>query len=131
MKKIRKLGLKLAMFDGLWSIPMAMIGFWLIGVIMQSWFGLASGSYDMAFFQPLFLSIGIVIGAMNAAVLGMWFGIRGLYRFIYGTRDDDGLYVNPSKNEFQKLTSWQKFLLAFSVLFSYFWAVIVVYLKLV
>ena len=131
MKTLRKIGLKLAMFDGLWSFPLTVFGFWLIGFVMQSWVGLAAGSYDIAFFQLLFLAIGIVIGAMNASVLGLWFGLRGFYRFIYGTKANDGKYINPSKEEWKKLTSCQKFAIAFFVLFSYFWAVIIVYLKLV
>lgn len=129
MKTLRKIGLKLAMFDALWSFPLTMVAFVALGALLQH-FDLAAGAYDIAFFQPLLIAVGVVVGAANAAVLGKWFNFRGLFRFMYGT-EKRGQYSNPSKEEWKNLTSWQKFALSLAVYFLYFFAVIMVYLNLV
>ena len=119
-------------FDGIWSIPLAFIAFWLVGLILTTFFGLAVGTYDMAFIQPLFLSIAVVVGATNAAVLGLWFNFRGLYKWFYGFKDkESGKIINYSKENWLKLTAWQKFvifLFTFSFLIS---AVIIVYIQMI
>ena len=117
--------------DGIWSVPLAFTVFWLVGVIFSAVFGMAVGTYDMAFIQPLFLSAGVVIGATNIAVLGLYFTFRGLYRYLYGQQDADGRWVNFSKIDWKKLTQWQRYLIAFGFFLVFFSAIIIVYLKFV
>src|SRR5690606_11745587 len=75
-EKMKQIKYFLEKFDGIWSVPLAMFAFWFIGYLMQVVFGLASGAYDMAFFQPLFLAIAVVITAANAAMVGMKFNFK-------------------------------------------------------
>ena len=130
MTKFKKTLRWLSLYDGVWSVPFAFLGFWLVGLLLQ-FLDVSAGSYDIAFVQPLFLAIAVVIGATNAAVGGMWFTFRGLFRFFYGYTDDNGQYVNKSKEEFQKLQPWQKFAFSFGVFYFYVWAVVSVYLKMI
>lgn len=116
--------------DGLWSVPVAIAGFWFAGMFLPRLFGYGTGSYDPAFIQPLFLAIAIVIGATNAAIGGLYFTFRGLYRYLYGEKKN-GVERNYSKENWQELTPWQRYAIAFGVFFYYVSAVIVVYLKLV
>jgi len=126
----KKIKYFLEQFDGIWSIPMTIFGFWLIGLTIQ-FFDMTAGSYDLAFFQPLFLAVGIVVGAVNFTIIGMYFTFRGIYRFFYGYKDENGAVINHSKEEWQKLLPWQKF--AFSFLLFYFLvqSIVSVYLKMI
>lgn len=128
---LKKLKYTLQQFDGLWSVPFSFFLFWFVGVILTTIFGYGTGSYDMAFIQPLFLAGAVVIGATNFAVMGMYFTIRGLYRYLYGEKKSDGSIVNYSKRNWLSLTVWQRFLLTFFVLFYFSTAVIFVYSLLI
>lgn len=120
-----------ALFDGVWSVPLAFVAFWLVGLILTAVFDFAAGTYDIGFVQPLFLAAGIVIGASNISVAGMYFTFRGLFRFFYGYTDRSGLIINESKNLWKDLSPSFRFGIAFTVFFSFFWGVILVYLALV
>jgi hypothetical protein len=126
-KKIRYF---LEQFDGVWSIPLTILGFWLIGLTIQ-FFDVTAGSYDLAFFQPLFLAVGIVVGAVNAAIIGMYFTFRGIYRFFYGYKDENGDIINQSKEEWKGLLPWQKFAFSFFVFYFLVYQIVSVYLKLI
>ena len=117
--------------DGIWSVPLAFLAFWFIGVVLQLIFGKTVGTYDESFIQPLFLSAAIVIGATNVAIAGMWFTFRGLFKYIYGYKDEQGVFINPSKEDFKKLGPWQKISISLLVFLCFFSAVIVVYRMLV
>lgn len=133
---LKKISYWIQHLDGIWSVPLAFTAFWLVGIFLQF---LGShgkdpggvGSYDLAFIQPLFLACGIVIGATNAAIWGLFFTFRGLYRYLYGKLDSTGHSKNYSKENWSELTAWQRYLVAFFVYFYYATAIIVVYLKLV
>lgn len=127
MKKVKYF---LQLFDGFWSVPLAFVGFWMVGTVLST-FNAATGVYDVSFIQPLLLAVAVVVGAANAAIAGLYFSFRGLYRFIYGTKDSEGKPINFSKIKWKALTAWQQFVIALSVFFCYFFAVILVYLKLV
>lgn len=119
--------------DGIWSVPLIIAFFWLAGNILQAVGGYGTGSYDLAFVQPLLLAIGIVVGATNAAIWGVFFTFRGLYRYMYGQRkyDAPGGRINYSKIDWLKLTVWQRYLVAFGCFFFFVAAILLVYLKLV
>lgn len=120
----------LQLADGVWSVPLSFLAFWFLGVTLSA-LNMATGVYDISFIQPLLLAAAIVIGATNIAIGGLWFTFRGLYRFLYGQRQNSGELVNFSKIKWKNLTSWQQFAISLLVFFSFFWAVIIVYLKLV
>lgn len=126
----KKIKYYLQLADGVWSVPVALGVFWFAGILMQKYFGYGTGSYDPAFIQPLFLAIGIVIGATNASVWGLYFTFRGLYRYLYGQRKNERR-VNYSKIDWLNLTVWQRYLVAFFVFLYFSSAIILVYLKLV
>jgi hypothetical protein len=138
MKKIKYY---LQLVDGIWSVPLAIAGFWLIGSLFTAVFGLAAGTYDIGFWQPLFLAAGIVIGATNIAVWGMYFTFRGLYRYLYGQkiqeRDEKGVLtgkeirINYSKKDWLKLPISHRYLVAFGVFTYFVSAIIIVYLQFV
>jgi len=120
----------LEQYDGIWSIPFAFITFWLIGIVLQ-FLDVTAGSYDLAFIQPLFLAIGIVIGAVNATIVGLRFTFKGFYRYIYGYRNEDGIIINQSKEDFKKLELWQKFIVAFLPFYFLVALIVIVYLKMI
>jgi hypothetical protein len=130
-QNLKKLLFYLQHFDGLWSVPLAFAIFWFAGILLQAFFGYGSGTYDPGFIQPLFLAAAVVIGATNVAVMGMFFTFKGLYRYLYGEKNTEGNIINYSKFNWKQLTSWQRYLVAFSVFFYYVSAVIIVYLKMV
>jgi len=126
----KRLKIFLQLYDGVWSVPLAFLSFWFLGVSLAS-LGMATGVYDISFIQPLLLAAAIVIGASNIAIGGLFFTFRGLYRFLYGQRNPDGEFVNFSKIKWKSLLPWHQFIVSLSVFFFFFWAVIIVYLKLV
>jgi hypothetical protein len=130
-KSLKKLKFYLQHVDGIWSVPLVFVTFWIAGIVLQWFGGYGVGTYDPGFIQPLFLSIGIVIGATNAAIGGLFFTFRGMYRYLYGQRDEKGSLRNYSKENWLKLTAWQRFAIVFFVFFYYVSAVIIVYLHLV
>ena len=120
--------------DGIWSLPLAFAAFWCYGIVSGWLFGYGTGSYDPAFLQPLFLAILIVIGATNAAVLGIYFTFRGLHRYLYGKYKKvytSKIWQNQSKEDWKKLSEWQRFLIVFVTFFLFLFAIILVYITLV
>lgn len=135
MKTIKKIFKRffyyLQLVDGVWSVPLMFLIFWLAGLVLQFFFGFGTGIYDPSFIQPLFLAGAVVIGATNIAVGGLYFTFRGMYRYIYGQKHETGNLVNYSKRDWTKLTEWQRYLVVFCVFLYYVSATIVVYLKLI
>lgn len=128
----KKIWYYIQLVDGLWSVPLMFVLFWIAGILLQFIFGYGTGVYDVSFWQPLFLAGGIVIGATNFAVGGLYFTFRGLYRYIYGQKRADGNgLINYSKKDWTKLTEPQRYAVAFIVFLYYVSAIIIVYLKLV
>lgn len=132
MKNIKKkIVYFLQMFDGIWSVPLAFGMFWVFGVVMTLLFGDTTGVYDMAFMQPLFLAAAIVIGASNIAVLGLYFTFRGIYKHVYGFKNSHGVVINKSKEAWEDLKPLEQIVISFSVFFLFFFAVVMVYLKMI
>lgn len=137
LKNIAKKALYyIQLVDGIWSVPLGFFLFFICGYALSLFFGYTVGFYDPSFIQPLFLAATIVIGATNVAIGGLYFTFRGLYRYLYGTKKKDKetgkkVFVNYSKIDWVKLTTWQRFVISFSVFFLFVLATIIVYLKLV
>jgi hypothetical protein len=117
--------------DGIWSVPLTIAAFWLIGVIIQAVFGYGAGSYDPAFIQPLLLAATVVIFATNLANVGLWFNFRGIHRYLYGYKDENGQWINPSKEDWKQLAPLHRLLLTLFVLFAFMVLVVIVYSILV
>jgi hypothetical protein len=128
---IKKIKFWLHHIDGMWSVPLAFLVFWMTGLLLSGLFGYGTGTYDPGFIQPLFLATAIVAGATNAAIIGVYFTFRGIYKYLYGERKKDASWINYSKKDWLKLAVWQRILIGFGVFFYYVSAVLVVYLKLV
>jgi hypothetical protein len=118
-------------YDGVWSVPLAFFAFYFVGLALTSLFGYGTGFYDPAFIQPLFLAGAVVIGATNMATVGIYFTFRGLFRYLYGFRNKEGIFENQSKTDWKELKVWQRFIVAFFSFFFFVVAIITVYLKMV
>mgnify|MGYP001349944372 CR=1 FL=1 len=127
MKKIKYL---LQHIDGIWSVPVGFFVFFFIGLLLSSVFGMAVGGYDMAFIQPLALAGTIVIGATNMAIGGLYFTFRGIYKYLYGYKEDNEI-LNYSKLDFQLLTPIQRICITLISLYFFLLSIIIVYLNLV
>lgn len=83
--------------EELWSIPLAFLIFFFSPVLLR-WIDPTAGTYDAGIFQIiLFASICLLV--FNGLT---WMGIKQLFPelFIY--------FQNQFKDEFQKLTEWQR-----------------------
>src|SRR5690606_33832678 len=91
----------LSLNDWIWSLPLSCVAFFMVGVLMQWYFGDGAGVFDPAYIQKAFLAaFYMVIG--NAVVqFGMWFNMRGFHRYFYSRK-------SSVKQDFKTLTSWQK-----------------------
>jgi hypothetical protein len=128
---IKKVKFWLHHLDGLWSVPLAFLTFWLVGELFTYLFGFGTAVYDAAFFQPLFLSIAIVIGATNAAIWGLRFNFKQIYKYLYGEKHSQGNRVNYSKVDWKHLSNIQRIIISGFMFLFYVTMIIIVFLKLV
>jgi hypothetical protein len=109
-------------FDGLWALPIAFALFVFVGYILQEIGGLGTGSYDIAFIQPLFLATAVVIGATNAAVWGLYFTFRDCHQWLYGL---------TGRSKFRNMDIYFKTIISLFVFFLFFFAIILIFKSLV
>jgi hypothetical protein len=128
MKKIKYY---LKKWDAIWSLPLAFFIFYYSGILLQTFFGYGTGSYDPAFLQPLFLAAVVVIGATNAGILGLYFTLKGLHNYLYGQRGDDGKLINFSKIDWKKIDPTHRLIITLAMMVYFITAILLVYLKLV
>lgn len=132
---LKKLKFLVQLLDGVWSVPLGFIIFWISGLLLSAVFGYGTGTYDPGFIQPLFLAATIVIGATNIALLGLYFSFRGLYRYLYGQKktgaNGQSYLMNYSKKDWLELKVTHRFLIAFLVFFFYVTATIIIYCQLI
>ena len=132
MKTIfKKLYYRLQLFDGLWSLPLSIIGFWIVGMLLTALFGYSVGTYDVGFIQPLFLAIAVLIGAANAALGFLYFFARGIFKWFYGRKDGAGKRIVDSVVDWQNLRPHQRFHIFFFVLFFMIGLIVIVYLSFI
>lgn len=128
---IKKLKWLLQHADGIWSVPLAFAAFYFVGLLLTWLFGYGTGTYDPGIIQPLFIAAAVVIGATNISIGGMYFTFRGLYRYIFGQRDESGAWKNYSKEDWLKLSVCARYIVAFVVFFFFFASILLVFLRLV
>jgi hypothetical protein len=104
MKKVLRY---LQMYDGVWSIPLAFLGFFMAGRYGYEYFGDALISTE--YIQVVFMAALILIFANFVVFLGINFNFRSLQRYFYSIEIKEQI-----KNE---LTVWQRIKL---YLFVYF-----------
>lgn len=123
---------KLQLRESFLSIPILFLVFYFVGVLLTWLFGMATGFYDPAFVQPLFMAGLVVNGAAAFAQFIAYFYFRsGVHRYIWGVyKPDEKAIVNYSKADFKLLTSWQRLVLSLSVFCFFVLLVVLVYLRL-
>jgi len=106
MKKVLKY---LQMYDGLWSVPLAFLAFFLVGRYGYEYFGDALISTE--YIQIVFMAALILIFANFVVFLGINFNFRSLQRYFYSTEIKEQIK--------QELTVWQRIKLYLFVYFSF------------
>lgn len=116
--------------DGIWSVPLAFFIYVIVGLALGWFFGYGTGTYDPGFIHPIFLAIAVVFAAVNGASITLYFGMRGLHRYIWGQKEN-GKLINKSKEDFLQLQPWQRIVIGFISLLFFVFCTLLVYLKLV
>jgi hypothetical protein len=127
----KKIKFFLQLRDGIWSVPVAFFIYVLVGLLLGWLFGFGTGTYDPGFIHPLFLAVAVVFGTANSASITIYFALRGMHRYIWGYKDNEGKIINKSKEDFQILQPWQRIIVAFISLLFFVSCTLLVYLKLV
>jgi ABC-type uncharacterized transport system permease subunit len=96
-------------YDGVWSIPLAFLGFFMAGRYGYEYFGDALISTE--YIQVVFMAALILIFANFVVFLGINFNFRSLQRYFYSTEIKEQI-----KNE---LTVWQRIKLYLFVYFCF------------
>jgi hypothetical protein len=137
MKVFDRLKRHLQLWDGIWSILVGALIFFVVGSLIQVVFTNpadpqgAPGFYDPSFIQAAAYASFIQVCVNTAVLLGMYFNFRGVWRYLYGNKDREGHSVeNQSKSDFKTLKAWQKIVLSLSLylLLSLEWLVLFAHL---
>lgn len=133
---VKKILFYLQLVDGVWSVPLGFFLFCFAGYFLSVFFGEGVGTYDPSFIQPIFLALVITIAAVNGAVWGLFFTLRGFWNFLYGSKVYDKetgtkKYVNFSKIQWKKLTPYQQFKISLGTLAFLVLCILFIYQKLV
>jgi hypothetical protein len=107
----------LQLWDGIWSIPLAIVAVVGIGFGIQLFYTdptdmgqNAPGFWDPVFFQTMFYVAAIQVFVNFIVWLGMYFNFRGLFRYFKGVKQANSV-VNKSKEDFLNLKAWQRLVL--------------------
>jgi hypothetical protein len=137
MNILSKLKKHLQLWDGLWSILLGAVIFFVCGWIVQLFFTNPNdpqgspGFYDPSFIQAAAYASFIQVCVNTAVLLGMYFNFRGVWRYLYGSKDKAGNALeNASKKDFNSLQPWQKIVCSLSLylLLSLEWLVLFAHL---
>jgi hypothetical protein len=112
---IKRLLYKLQLFDGIWSIPLAFLGFFLAGSLSLKYFG--DPLISIEYLQQVILSGLILVFANFIVFLGINFNFRGLQRFFYS---------QELKEKIVSLSVWERIKLYLIVYFGLFSAFLVI-----
>jgi hypothetical protein len=117
MVNLKKLYYLVRKYDGLWSVPLSFLMFYAIGKFFYNYIGHDVSVYDVGFIQPLMLSICVVIGSVNAGIIGLIFTIKGFHDWLYNNENDS------AKENWKLLLPMERFKL---VLFSLAFLIILI-----
>ena len=104
---------KLQLFDGVWSVPLAFIGFTYFGYLSSTYFG--DPLISMEYLQQVLLAGLILVFANFVAFLGGYFNFRGLQRYFYSTEIKD--HIKYELNVWQRIKLY--LVVYFGLLFSF------------
>jgi hypothetical protein len=114
---LKKIGYFLSQWDGLWSLPIAILVFVTAALFGQQLFGVWFVPMPLDDLHAALEAAIIVIAANTVTQLGLWFNFRSLYRY----------YLTESKTEFKQLPSWQKISLLLFIYVFFFVAFLIVW----
>lgn len=113
---------RLNLWNGLWSIPLALVLFILLGVLGQYFFGEGVGFYDPAFWQAAILAAGEFLFFNTIAFFTLYFCFRHIWKYYKANSYD--IVEHKATEDFNNLTPWQKLVL-FLFLYCFFIVVMV------
>lgn len=137
MKLLKKAKFLLQLWEGIWSVPIAMLSFLVFGVLLQWVFTNPDdpqgtpGFYDPSFLQVAFYATAMQVFINFVVWLGFYFNFRGIWRYYIGYKDEGGKVVNNSKEDFLNILPWQRIALLLSLYFllSLEWVVLFALLR--
>ncbi len=111
----------LQLWDGVWSIPLAIAAFVSLGIAGQLVFGEGFAFYDPSIVQAGFLAAALLILFNLVTWLGLWFNFRTVFKY----------YRIYSKQDFKKLQPWQRIASLLFLYIFYFAALVMLTIHLV
>lgn len=121
LSKMERVSYHLSLWNGIWSIPLALALFLGLGIIGQHFFGEGVGFYDPAFWQAALLAAGEFLFFNTIAFFTLYFCFRHIWRYYKGSRYDTDIKTK-AREDFNDLTPWQKIVL---LLFLYCFFIVV------
>jgi hypothetical protein len=112
---IKKLTYSLQLYDGVWSVPVAFLAFFLAGKYGYEYFGDALISTE--YIQVVFMAALILIFANFVVFLGINFNFRSLQRYFYSTEIKD--HIKSELNVWQRIKLYLFVYFSFLVLFLF------------
>lgn len=100
----------LQLYDGVWSIPLAFLLFFLAGYCSFEYFGDALISTE--YIQYIVLAALVMVVANFVVFMGLYFNFRTLQRMVYSAQ--------IKQQALTDLSTWQKIVLYVVLYFSYF-----------
>jgi hypothetical protein len=106
---MKKILYNLQKYDGIWSIPIAFLGFFFAGKYSYEYFGDALISTE--YIQVVFMTALVLIFANFVVFLGLNFNFRSLQRYFYSKEIKEDIKTD--------LTTWQRIKLYLLVYFGF------------
>jgi hypothetical protein len=100
----------LQLYDGVWSIPLAFLLFFLAGYGSYTYFGDALISTE--YIQYIVLAALVMVVANFVVFMGLYFNFRTLQRMVYSAQ--------IKQQALTDLSTWQKIVLYVGLYFAYF-----------
>ena len=96
----------LEVYDWAWSLPLFGLLYWGVGFVLGGVLGMAVGTFDLSFIQPLFLAIAVVIGGAMAFIYCLRYVFNKiLYKYLYDCKGKEDICF---ENDFINLQAWQR-----------------------
>lgn len=112
---MKKLLYYLQLFDGIWSVPIAFLGFFIAGSLSLEYFG--DPLISIEYIQQVILAGLILVFANFVTFLGGFFNFRGLQKFFYS---------KELKEKIITLSVWERIKLYLIVYFGLLLAFLVI-----
>jgi hypothetical protein len=120
-KTISKVWHWLQLWDGVWSIPLAIFSFIAFGIAGSAFFGAGFGFYSPELFQAAIYVAALMVIFNFSIWLGIYFNFRKVFYY----------YLFESKADFKTLSSWQKISLLLFLYCFFFVVQVILFSKIV